>query len=107
MEAKKILYWMAANQVGAETGVRVKLMLIDVKKAHLNPKCDQDVYIWLPGEANPKEGRCGRLERWLCEFRSAAQAWENHYAPKLESVGLRRHRWRVGTHGGTRLRGAR
>ena len=28
-----------------------KLMFIDAKKAHLNPKCDEDVYIELPAEA--------------------------------------------------------
>ncbi len=35
-----------------------KLLFVDVKKAHLNPKCEQDVYFWLPDEANPKEGKC-------------------------------------------------
>ena len=36
-----------------------KLFFVDVKKAHLNPKCEQDVYFWLPDEANPQAGKCG------------------------------------------------
>ena len=69
---------------------RRKVLVIDVKKAHLNPKCDQEVFIELPGEAGAGPGRCGRLAHWLYGFRPAAQAWENHYAGKLEEIGFRR-----------------
>ena len=51
-------------------------MLIDAKKAHLNSKCDEDVYIELPEECNAPEGMCGKLEYWLYGFRPAAAAWE-------------------------------
>ena len=57
---------------------RRKMMFIDVKKAHLNPECEQDVYVELPLEANPKHGQCGKLVHWLYGFRPAAQAWESH-----------------------------
>ena len=60
------------------------MLFADVKKAHLNPLCDQDVYLWLPDEA----GKCGKLVHWLCGFRQAAQAWENHDAKKMEDVGF-------------------
>ena len=70
--------------------MRRKVLVIDVKKAHLNPKCDQEVFIELPGEAGAGPGRCGRLAHWLYGFRPAAQAWENHYAGKLEEIGFRR-----------------
>ena len=66
-----------------------KLLFSDAKKAHLNPKCGQDVYFWLPEEANPSESKCGKLDFWLYGFRPAAQAWENHYAKLMVEAGFR------------------
>ena len=57
-------------------------MFIDAKKAHLNPRCDQEVFIDLPDEAEAGEGMCGRLVYWLYGCRPAAQAWDNFYAEK-------------------------
>ena len=53
-----------------------------MKKAHLNPVCDQDVNFELPEEANPQPGKVGKLIFWLYGFRPA-QAWENCYAAKF------------------------
>ena len=50
-------------------------MFIDVKKAHLNPKCEGDEYIELPEECGAPEGMCGKLVHWLYGFRKAASAW--------------------------------
>jgi hypothetical protein len=69
-----------------------KVSVIDVKKAHLYPLCDQDVYIELPAEAGAQPGMCGKLVHWLYGFRPAAQAWESHYATNLESIGFIRGR---------------
>jgi hypothetical protein len=69
-----------------------KVLFIDVKKAHLYPKCETNVYIELPPEAGAETGRCGKLEHWLYGFRPAAQAWESHYARNLESIGFVRGR---------------
>ena len=66
------------------------MLFIDVKKAHLNPVCEEDVYITLPRECNAPDGMCGKLKRWLYGFRPAAKAWENHYVEKLEEKGFRR-----------------
>ena len=67
-----------------------KLLFIDVRKAHLNPECHEDVYIELPQEAGAASGMCGKLNHWLYGFRPAAQAWENEYAKKLEEAGFAR-----------------
>ena len=67
---------------------RRKILFVDVKKAHLNPECDQDVYIELPPEAAAGPGKCGKLVHWLYGFRPAAQAWENHYSNNLEEAGF-------------------
>ena len=63
-------------------------MFIDVKKAHLNPKRQQDVYIELPAEAEGGPLMCGTLNFWLYGFRPAASSWEDHYSEKLEHAGF-------------------
>ena len=65
-----------------------RLLFIDAKKAHLNPRCDEEVYIELPPEAKQGESKCGRLNFWLYGFRSAGRAWEEHYAQKLVEAGF-------------------
>ena len=65
-------------------------MFIDAKKAHLNPKCYEDVYIELPAEAGEPPSMCGKLVYWLYGFRKAASEWEKFYAEKLEGGGFRR-----------------
>ena len=71
-----------------------KLMYIDVKKAHLNAKVDEDehIYVELPVEAEAKDGYCARLLRWLYGTRPAASSWEKEYTEKLESEGYVRGR---------------
>ena len=63
---------------------------MDARKAHLNPKCDEDVYISLPEECGCPEGLCGKFNLWLYGFRPAAAAWESLYAGLLEGVGFKR-----------------
>ena len=90
VEAERMALSRAATKSWRKDGVRRirKVMFIDAKKAHLNPPCDTDVYIYLPAEANAPEGMCGKLVHWLYGCRPAAQAWENFYAGKLEAVGF-------------------
>ena len=79
------------SQAAEVSGEKVrKMLLIDVKKAHLNPECKEDVWIELPEEAGAGPGMVGKLRRWLYGFRPAAAAWENHYAAKLEGAGFKR-----------------
>ena len=75
LEAKKILFQKAVNKNARRrrAGRRgIKIMLIDVKKAHLNGvvKEGENAYIELPGEAG-RRGMCGRLKRWLYGMRPA------------------------------------
>ena len=74
---------------GSKRGCR-KIMFIDAKKAHLNPRCEEDVYIELPEEAGHEEGMCGKLRHWLYGFRRAAQAWEEFYSKKFQEEGFER-----------------
>ena len=90
LEAKRMLLSRAATRktVG-QTGLR-KLLFIDTKKAHLNPRCMQDVFIELPEEAGCGPGVCGELNYWLYGFRPAAAAWEKLYPDKLVECGFER-----------------
>ena len=63
-----------------------KLLFLDARKVHLNPRCTKDVYIDLPEEAGAAKGRCGKLNFWLYGFRPAASAWEKYYSSLLEEA---------------------
>ena len=95
LEAKKFLFKMAAaTWKGRSEGKEPdKIMLIDVKKAHLNGVVGTDVWacIELP-EEDYEEGKCGRLRRWLYGMRPAGKAWEDDNSEKLESIGFLRRK---------------
>ena len=92
VEAKRLLFRMAMMDGAIGGDVRrgvVKLLFIDIKKAHLNGKLAEDeyAYVMLPSEAG---GGVGRLRRWLYGMRPAASAWEEDYSKNLESIGFKR-----------------
>jgi hypothetical protein len=64
------------------------MLFVDAKKAHLNPKCEEAVYIELPSECGAGPGICGQLNYWLYGFRKAASAWEALYSACFQDVGL-------------------
>lgn len=88
LEAIRVLISRAATETPSRA--QRNMMFIDAKKAHLNPKCEEDVYIELPQEAGAEEGTCGKLKYWLYGFRKAASEWEKFYAEKLEECGFQR-----------------
>ena len=57
----------------------MKLMFIDVKKAHLNLKCDEEEWVKLPNEFG-KFGKYAKLKIWLYGMRKAASGREDDYA---------------------------
>eukprot|EP00973_Karenia_brevis_P067756 9426443-Karenia_brevis.AAC.1 len=65
-------------------------MFINVKKAHLNPTCEEDMYFELPEECHCPPGYCGKLKYWMYGMRQAAAAWGKHYAETLSSIGCSR-----------------
>ena len=85
LEAKKIMFRMTAGVRGwrrKEGKEETELMLIDVRKAHLNARCDEEEWVKLPEEFW-KWGRYARLRRWLYGMRKAASGWEDYYAGKV------------------------
>ena len=92
LESKKLLFQKAIreNRERRRKGQDgIKLMFIDVKKAHLYGVVPEGehAYIELPGEAE-KQGKCGRLNKWLYGMRNAASAWEKHYSDRLTEMGF-------------------
>eukprot|EP00973_Karenia_brevis_P001186 162878-Karenia_brevis.AAC.1 len=65
-------------------------MFIALKKAHLNPVCEEDAYLQLPVECHCPPGYCGKLKSCIYGMRQAAAAWGKCYADKLSSVGFSR-----------------
>ena len=86
LEAKRMLISKAATK--RNNRIVRKLLFIDVRKAHLNPRCEEDVYVELPEEWGAPPGMCGKLNFWLYGFRKAAAAWEKLYSSKLEGIGF-------------------
>ena len=86
LAAKRMLLSKAAAR--REDGKPRKLLFIDAKKVHLNPVCEDDVFIELPREAGCGPDECGKLSFWLYGFRPAAAAWEKLYSSKLVGAGL-------------------
>ena len=84
-ELKRLLLSLATDVQG---GSRSKVMLVDVKKAHLYPPCTEDIFVELPVEAGEGPHRVGKLRRMLYGLRSAAATWENHYATNLVRIGF-------------------
>ena len=87
IENKRLLLSRAATR--GRNGKFRKLLFVDARKAHLNPKCEEEVYIELPPGAKGGEGMCGKLNYWLYGFRPAAAAWEKLYSEKLEEAGFK------------------
>ena len=92
LEMKRLMFRMArvkGSVGGNDEDGRVKLMYIDVMKAHLNGEMDDDdfAYITFPKEVG---GGVGRLRRWLYGMRPAASAWEEHHAANLKNEGYER-----------------
>ena len=85
-----IRYLISRQATKRKDGKERKTLFIDVKKAHLAPKCTQDVYVELPVEAGALPDECGKLEHWLYGCRPAAQAWEEDYAKVFEEAKFRR-----------------
>ena len=82
LEAKRMLLSRAATIIVGSCS-RKLLFIIDAKKAHLNPRCREDVFIELPEECGAGPGICGKLNFWLYGFRKAAVAWEELYSGRL------------------------
>eukprot|EP00973_Karenia_brevis_P051921 7211837-Karenia_brevis.AAC.1 len=59
-----------------QDGRRRKLMILDIKKAHLNAECQEEVYLDLHEECHCRPpGYFGKWRKWTYRMRQAASAW--------------------------------
>ena len=65
----------------------IKIMFIDVRKAHLNAECLEEVFVELPVEFKA-EGRYARIRRWLYGMRKAAASWEEEVRDEAGGGGI-------------------
>ena len=66
-----------------------KLLLIDVRKAHLHAEAVREVFVSLPPEiARSHPGCCWRLRRCLYGTRDAPAQWEALYCRRLGDMGF-------------------
>jgi hypothetical protein len=87
----KMLRLMLSRQATKRhDGIERKTVYLDIKKAHLAPLCQQDVYLELPSEAEVKDDECWKLVHWLYGCRPAAQGWEEQYSALLAQHGFTR-----------------
>ena len=85
LEAVRAVLSMAVKKFS--NGPVKKVMMIDAKKAHLNPRLQGGR---LHRATTRSRGRAGKLNFWLYGFRKAASAWEDFYAEVMEEAGFRR-----------------
>ena len=77
LESKKLMFRMVVVVRGKRRrrGLEeVKLMFVDVKKAHLYARCEEEERVQLREELC-EYGKYARLERWLYGMRKAAAGW--------------------------------
>ena len=59
MEGKRVLLSRAATR--RKDGRNRRVMFTDARKAHLNPRCEEKVFIELPEECGYGPDKCGEL----------------------------------------------
>ena len=75
------------ERVIRESGGKLKLDFIDIKRAHFHARPKVKTYVDLPPE-RWEAGKCARLNYNLYGTRGAAAAWEEHYSERLVKWGL-------------------
>ena len=91
LEAKKILFKLAARLFdGSETKRKrkMKLLFVDVSKAHLNGVCDADFYVELPEEAAAERRGAGSCSGGSTESGQQRRAGKRTTAEDLKRLGM-------------------
>ena len=80
LEMVKFLMMRAATM--SKKGKVMKIMFIDIGKAHLYAPIEGETFVDLPPE-RAKEGKCAKLLYTLYGLRTAASSWEKEYSKTL------------------------
>ena len=85
----EVLKWLLAKcveQKRSQRGKRLKLVFIDIKKAHLTAPASRRLFVELP-DGDREEGMCAELLTSMYGMRDAAFNWENDYASTYKDGG--------------------
>ena len=68
--------------------VKVKILVLDVSRAHFHPPAVREVYVDLPPEDH-EEGMVGLLLKTMYGTLDAAEQWSAHYTRTVEAAGFK------------------
>ena len=91
LETLRALISKAASEDPKGVSDPLKILLIDVSRAHFYADATRDVYIELPAEdPRSQDGvSCGKLLKTMYGTLDAAEHWAEHYAGVLRDAGFR------------------
>ena len=85
---KYVFHWIQTRRRSHGRKLDIKLLVLDVSRAHLHPPAVRELYITLPDEdATP--GMVGQLLRTLYGTRDAAHEWDDSRIPRSVRSGIR------------------
>jgi hypothetical protein len=87
LEALKMLISIVTSEKGVIEGERVKLDVIDVRRAYFHAKARRAVNVRLPAE-DATQGMCGILKKAMYGTRDAAYTWECERVEFMKDAGF-------------------
>ena len=90
LESLRLLVAYLASEDPAKQSDPLKVVLVDVSRAHFYAPAVRDVFIQLPPEDEESKvpGRCGKLHRTMYGTLDAAEQWGIHYSNTLINAGF-------------------
>ena len=87
---RKRLAVLTSHAADRSKGKTRKMLLIDVKKAHLNSECTEDVFIELPEEVVAAQDRVGKLRLLALRISTGGGSVGSPLRKQVGGVGFRR-----------------
>ncbi len=82
-----VLHWIATIRRRNRLKVRIKMLVLDVSRAHFHAPSVRELYIDLP-EEDHTPGMIGRLLRTIYGTRDAANQWDAFFNDKVAKLGF-------------------
>ena len=89
---------MLSRLATENTDGQYSALILDISSAFLYGDARRAVYIELPAESQPQDGRVwvGKLERSLYGTRDAPQIWHDHLSDTLRAMGFKASKLKPG-----------
>ena len=83
---KYMFHYMTTRRRRRGASVKMKMLVMDVSRAHFHPPAVRELYIDLPSE-DGGQGMVGKLPRTLYGTRDAANQWDAFFNEKIATLG--------------------